>query len=183
MEDQTHNDDTIVVPRSAIFVLLDGSFVVRWDSNQVQELETGQYRTFNRRDFGANITDYELNQLKQSGLVEHYDREAVWLCLTPSNRVVSAAPAWEQNRHRSYYLHTTLPGRLLQDVIDLLERLEVGDSFEARLRDDFVVIWGSKGLAFQKFDDAEKARLMLTTEAPEAFETMVVAFVETPRRA
>lgn len=170
------------LPRSRVFVLLDGTFVVRWSENRVQELESGYYRTFERRDFGAPITDYELSQLKSVGLVKDYDRETVWLLALPERSVRSMLAPWEQGRVRSYYVNTTLPGSVLRDVQDLLDEIGLGDNFTARVRDDFVVLWGSKGISFHKFDDAEKARAMLVTKAPEAFSNAVVAFVETTRR-
>lgn len=171
-----------VIPRSRVFVLLDGTFVVRWSENRVQELESGHYRVFEKRDFGAPITDYELNQLKNAGLVERYDKEVVWLTSLPDRDAFSTLSTWEQQRIRSYYVNTTLPGSVLHDVEDLLEEIGLADTFTARLRDDFVVLWGAKGLSFHKFDDAEKARVLLVERAPDAFTYAVVAFIETTRR-
>ena len=176
------DDEQTLVPRTRLFVLLDGTFVVRWSENRVQELESGHYRTYSKRDYGAPITDYELNQLKVAGLIEWFDRETVRLCPLPERPEVVAPNVWEQNRIRSYYLNTTLPGSLLQDVIDLLDDLSLSDNFQPRVRDDFVVLWGSKGISFHKFDDVEKARHLLASAAPEAFENTVVAFIETTRR-
>jgi len=174
--------EPIPIPRSKVFVLLDGTFVVRWSENRVQELESGQYRSFEKRDFGAPITDYELNQLRQAGIVESFDREDVVLCPTPERDDYSHKSLWERSRTRSYYLNTTLPGSFLQDITDLLDNLGLSMSFLARVRDDFVVLWAHKGLSFQKFDDVEKARQMLISRAPEAFSNTVVAFIETTRR-
>lgn len=181
MDNHTDNDQEAAIPRSRVFVLLDGTFVVRWSENRVQELETGHYRNYHKREFGAPITDYELNQLKDFGLVDEFDKETVTLCPLPerSNVLIST---WEQNRTRSYYLNTTLPGTFLQDVERLLASLGLDEEFQARVRDDFVVLWGRKGISFQKFDDVERARLMLLKKAPEAFRNMVVAFIETTRR-
>lgn len=180
-----HNIDEfedVALPRSRVFVLLDGTFVVRWSENRVQELESGYYRSFERRDFGAPITDYELSQLKSVGLVEEYDKEMVRLRALPERGSYSMRAPWEQNRVRSYYVNTTLPGLVLRDVQDLLDEIGLGDNFTARVRDDFVVLWGNKGISFHKFDDAEKARALLISKAPEAFNNAVVAFVETTRR-
>lgn len=188
MEDEFYDEgepeDYHLIPRTRLFVLIDGTFVVRWSENRVQELQTGHYRVFDRRgDFGAPITDYELKQLKTAGLVEDYDREWVKLSPLPENRMDGEdQTAWEKSRSRSYYLNTTLPGALLQDVADLLEDLGLAETFQPRVRDDFVVLWGSRGLAFHKFDDVEKARNLLASKSPEAFENTVVAFIETDRR-
>lgn len=170
------------IPRSRVFVLLDGTFVVRWSENRIQELESGHYRHYEKRDFGAPITDYELNQLKAAGIVEDYNKETVWLKPLPERGDLDWLTGWERNRTRSYYLHTTLPASLLKDVVDLLRDLDFLENFQARVRDDFIVIWGSGGIAFHKFDEAEKARQTLVSSAPEAFLNTVVAFIETSRR-
>jgi len=174
--------ETSAIPRSKVFVLLDGTFVVRWSENRVQELETGQYRGFEKRDFGAPITDYELNQLKQAGIVESFDRDEVVFSPLSERGDYSHKSLWERSRTRSYYLNTTLPGSFLQDIVNLLDNLGLNTSFQARVRDDFVVLWAHKGLSFQKFDDVEKARQMLISRASEAFQNTVVAFIETTRR-
>jgi len=174
-------DERSIIPRTRLFVLLDGTFVVRWSENRVQELDSHQYRTYDSHQFGAPITDYELNQLKEAGLVDAFDEENVWLHPLPEQSIIFEMTEWEQNRIRSFYLNTTLPGSLLSDVVDLLEDLELSDQFQVRVRDDFVVLWRSKGKAFSKFDDAERARLLLAEKAPEAFENTVVAFIETSR--
>lgn len=182
---EEEREDYELVQRSRVFVLIDGTFVVRWSENRVQELQSGHYRSYNRReDFGAPITDYELNQLKAAGLVDEFDRDWVRLSLITEQQVdFDDKTAWEKSRNRSYYLNTTLPGALLQDVADLLEDLGLADSFQPRVRDDFVVLWGSRGTSFHKFDDVEKARNLLATRSPEAFENTVVAFIETDRRS
>ncbi|MDX1992974.1 MAG: hypothetical protein SF029_11315 [bacterium] len=181
-ENSTEELENAIIPRSRLFVLLDGTFAVRWSENRVQELESGHYRTFEKRDFGAFITDYELNQLKNAGLVRSYDRETVWLQPLPDRASLSMLSSWEKRRVRSYYVNTTLPGSVLRDVQDLLEEIGLADTFTARVRDDFVVLWGTKGISFHKFDDAEKARVMLAERAPDAFGHAVVAFVETTRK-
>ncbi len=180
--DTNFDNESTLIERNRVFVLIDGAFVVRWSENRVQELETGLYRTYNREDYGAPVTDYELNQLQMAGLIEKYDEEFVWLSPLPERPRVHEQTAWEKRRSRSYYLNTTLPGMLLQDVTDLLDDLGLSDRFEARVRDDFVVLWRSKGLSFQRFDGVEKARAMLALRSPEAFENTVVAFIETTMR-
>jgi hypothetical protein len=176
-----HEDNAI--PRSAVFVLTDGTFVVRWSENRVQELETGSYRDYDGHDFGAPITDYELKQLKIAGFVADFDLDVVWLCTMPDRQDLDWLTSWEQNRTRSYYLHTTLPDSMLDDVEVLLQSRGLAGSFQARIRDEFVVLWNSGGTSFHKFDEVEKARQLLVTSAPEVFTNTVVAFVESPRRS
>lgn len=168
-----------VVARSRIFVLLDGTFVVRWQPNRVQELQTGRYRLYEKRDYGAPITDYELKQLMATGIVEAYDSEQVTLCMLPEHFEVQYLTIWEQNRARSYYLHTTLPRDRIDSIVEALRSLGLQDAYVPRVRDDSVVVWRDNGRAFQSFDEAEKARSVLSERAPEVFGEAVVAFVET----
>ncbi len=167
------------VNRHRIFVLLDGAFVVRWQENRVQELQTGHYRTYAKRDYGAPITDYELRQLLDAGIVESFDDEQVWLCPLPQHYEVRFTTMWEQMRFRAYYLNTTLPGNRLADVKTALTEHQLDDDFLPRLRDDFVVLWGRNGVSFYRFDEVEAARGILITAAPQLFSHSVVAFVET----
>lgn len=176
MED---NADSSQIARSRIFVLLDGAFVVKWSDNRVQELLTGQYRSFERRDFGAFITDFELNQLKQAGIVEAFDKEFVWLTISNAHY---QRQQMAQERVRSYYLHTTLSGSHHVEVTQTLNDLGLTDELHTRVRDDFVVILGMHGRSFSTFDEAEQMRLHLLDQKPAIFEETVVAFIETSRR-
>ncbi|MCU0496427.1 MAG: hypothetical protein MUF87_03635 [Anaerolineae bacterium] len=174
-----HTDEAI--PRSRVFVLIDGVFVVKWDEHQVQELLTGHYRNFERRDFGAAITDFELNQLKQAGIVKDFDREQVWLSSSPERSKYYQLNA-QRRRIRSYYLHTTLPATQMAAIDACLSQLGVDDEVEARIRDDYVVIWGTNGRAFADFEEAEEVRQFLASEVPSLFQPTVIAFIETTKR-
>lgn len=174
--------DNSVIPRNRLFVLTDGTFVVRWGENDVQELESGHYRIFQSKDFDSPITDYELKQLIDAGIVKQFDDKNIWLNELPERNKFDKLATWELSRVRSYYLNTTLPGSLLNEVNNLLNDLGLIRMFQPRIRDDFVVLWGKKGMAFHKVDEAEKAKYVLTSKAPEAFINTVIAFVETDRR-
>jgi hypothetical protein len=173
------NNNSIV--RSRVFVLLDGSFVVKWDEHQIQDLLTGQYRHYERRDFGAPITDFELKQLQQARIVETFDKEYVLLSSSQERTEYYQMNAQKQ-RVRSYYLNTTLAFSQLERVEAALLRLGVDDEFDARIRDEFVVVWGANGRGFADFDTAEEARAFLMSQVPEIFSQTVVAFIETMRR-
>ena len=154
--------------------------------NRVQELLTGQYRPYEKRAFGAPITDYELNQLKQlkqTGIVAYFDDDRVSFHPLPEHYEVRYLSLWERQRARSYYLNTTLPQHSLDRIERLLERLDLHDQLQPRLRDDYVVLWGSKGRSFPNFDEAERMRLLLLGREPQTFQNTVVAFVETTKRA
>lgn len=165
-----NSQDSIPIPRDRVFVLVDGTFVVQWEDNQVQNLLNGKYRVFSQRYFGSAITDYELNQLKNAGVIDNYDADEVYLCASPD--IAPRSPG------RSYYLNTIRPKAELEDIRAALVAEALLDRFSVRLRDDFVVIWGKNGIAFNQFDDAEKARELLSTRMPELFKETVVAFIE-----
>jgi hypothetical protein len=164
--------------RSKIFVLLDGSFVVRWNEKEVQDLLTGKHRSYERRDYGAAITDFELEQLKQVGIVESYDREQVWLSPLPLRREYYQQNA-QKRRVRSYYINTTRHHEDLDSIDAQLLKLGVEDELQARTRDEFVVIWWKKGQGFPSFDASEEMRLFLATQVPEIFANSVIGFIET----
>lgn len=168
------------IVRSRVFVLIDGVFVVRWDQSSVQELLTGKYRQYERREFGAPITDFELNQLKQAGIVERFDKDSVWLSPTPQRSKYYQSQT--QTRVRAYYLHTTFDSGHLHEVETALDELGLREALLVRLRDDFVIILGENGRAFHSFDEAEAVRQELVFNIPEVFTETVVAFVETHRR-
>jgi hypothetical protein len=161
---------SIPIPRNRVFVLIDGTFVVQWEDHQVQNLLNGKYRSFTEDYFGSEITDYELNQLKNAGVVERYDSELVYVYASPD--IAPRTPG------RSYYLNTTRPKDELEDIQAALVAEHLLDRFSVRLRDDFVVIWSQNGVAFRRFDDAEKARELLAKRMPELFKETVVAFIE-----
>jgi CheY-like chemotaxis protein len=170
------------VPRHTVFILADGSFVVQWDESRVQELLNGRYRTYESDDFGHAITDYELNQLKAAGRVEHYNRQYVWLFSLPEvERLEHEAKAHEhnQNRVRSYYLNTTLPKSELAGIEKLLKNLDLDTDFLARNRGDLVAILGKNGAPFRQLNDAERAQKLLLARAPDMFKNTAIAFIET----
>ncbi|TVR18971.1 MAG: hypothetical protein EA396_13295 [Anaerolineaceae bacterium] len=178
---QTNETEQNKVVRTRVIVLLDGTFVVRWQENRVQELQTGEYRVYHKRDFGAMISDYELNQLQRGGIIERFDETHVWLCPTPKHHDPHKT-LWEKMRARSYYLNTTFPISREADVINALAEHGLQDDFLPRLRDEFVVLWGRNGLSFRKFEEAESARQLLLERVPDIFSETVVAFVETSKR-
>jgi CheY-like chemotaxis protein len=169
------------VQRQLVFILADGSFVVQWDESRVQELLSGRYRTFVGNDFGHAITDYELNQLKAAGRVEHYNRQYVWLYALPENGRFEHDSKNDHghNRVRSYYLNTTLPKARLDDVEKLLVSMSLDSDFLARNRGDLVAILGKNGAPFHQLKDAERAQKHLIGKAPEMFRDTAIAFIET----
>jgi two-component system, cell cycle response regulator DivK len=171
------------VPRHLVFILGDGTFIVQWDENRVQELLSGRYRPYHSDDFGHAITDYELNQLKAAGRVEHYNKYFVWLYALPESSRIQVQPKPIEvrlDRVRTYYLNTTLPKSQLRTVESLLTDAGISDDFLARIRGDLVVVLGRNGVPFRLLTDAEKAQKQLQSNIPDAFKDMVIAFVEAP---
>lgn len=162
--------ESISIPRSRIFVLADGTFVVQWEENRVQELLNGRYRNFDETQFGNAITDFELNQLVRANIVEHYDEELV--SLSSMSNIMPETPS------RVYYLNTILGRESLKAVQAALQELALADELTARLRHDFVVIWKKDGAAFYRFDEAEHNREQLISKSPKLFGDTVVSFVE-----
>lgn len=162
--------ENISIPRSRIFVLEDGTFVVQWEENRVQELLNSRYRNFETTQFGNAITDFELNQLVRAGVVEQYSDDLV--SLSSVSNIMPETPS------RVYYLNTTRGKDALQTVQSALVDLELSDGLTTRLRHDFVVIWKKDGAAFYRFDDAEHHREQLILKSPELFGDTVVSFVE-----
>lgn len=160
--------ESLPVPRTRVFVMDDGSFVVQWEENRVQALLSGRYIPYSEDRFGNAITDYELNQLKNTGVVVDYDDELVHL--SPMTNTIIPS--------RSYYLNTTLPKSRVQEVRDALEQFELQDLYSVRLQEIFVIVRARAGMAFSSFDEAEHAREALAGIAPDLFGGTVVAFVE-----
>lgn len=166
-----YNDqETIPVPRTRIFVLDDGTFVVQWEVNRVQALINGRYYPYDSQRFGNAITDWELNQLKNSGVVDNYDTELVYLSPLPT--IAAQIPT------RSFYLNTTLHKSQMNEVKALLEKEDLKDKFSVRVQGIFTIIRGHNGRAFVTFEEAERAREILLESASELLRDTVVAFVE-----
>jgi hypothetical protein len=69
----------IPVSRSLVFVLQSGEAVVDWGDNRVQDVLSGEFRTFQESDYGRPIMDADLESLKNNGRVEAYDAMLVYL--------------------------------------------------------------------------------------------------------
>jgi CheY-like chemotaxis protein len=175
----SHIHSGFAVPRHFVFILADGSFVVQWDETRVQDLLTGKVQAFSRETFGHLITDYELNQLKSAGRVEHFTRSYVWIYALPEQDRYSTAPkTLERNRIRSYYVSTGIAEEHYDSVCALLEQLGTTGEFVPQIRSNMIVILGRDGALFHQLEEAEQAQRLLAARAPEAFSEAVVAFVE-----
>ncbi|MBZ0298221.1 MAG: response regulator [Anaerolineae bacterium] len=167
------------VARRSVFILADGSFVVQWDEHRVQDLLSARYRTYDDKDFGHFITDYELNQLKAAGLVEQYDRQYVWLFALPEKgRYPYDREYHSHGRVRSFYLNTTLPESRMAEVEAALQSNHLDGDFLARVRGSLIAILARNGAPFRQLKDAERAQKLLFTKAAGLFQNTAIAFVE-----
>lgn len=163
-------EENVPIPRKRLFVLTDGRFVIQWEENRVQDLLSGRYAPFAEGDFGNAITDYELNQLKNSGIVADYDQHLIYLQPDISTAVTTPG--------RTYYLNTTLHKSQVELVKAVLNTDDFAHKYSVRVQEIFVIIRGPSGTAFQGFDDAERARESLVEHNAELLGNTVVAFVE-----
>lgn len=168
------------VPRHLVFILNDGSFIVQWDETRVQELISGRYRQYTPQDFGHAITDYELNQLKAAGRVEHFNKYYVWLFALPEQNRVSLLNLRDIHieRVRTFYLNTRLAKHEQPRVEQTLRDLGLDNDYLVRVRADLVVVLGKNGIPFHYLLEAERVQRQLQTLAPTIFEHSVIGFVE-----
>ncbi|MCB9453642.1 MAG: response regulator [Anaerolineaceae bacterium] len=167
------------VPRHSVFTLTDGAFVIQWDEAQVQDLLSGDYRPFRYEDIGHPVTDYELNQLKSAGRVEHFNRAYVWLYALPETGRHSYLQVLQRGRElvRMYYLNTTLLAGDLPQVQQALADSGVFANYTPYLRGERVVLSGKDGALFASLEDVENAQKQLHAVAP-ALGDLMVAFIE-----
>lgn len=173
------------VPRYQVFTLADGTFVVQWRDTRVQELLTGQYREFDyKSDYGHAITNYELAQLRTSGRVEHFNRHYVWLYPLPeAGRFGQRRVLGRGDRIRAYYLITSFAKNQLNNVKALLTTIDLDEELVARSRDNLVVLLNKSGLPFRTLQDAETAQSLVNERAPNVFDNLAIAFIETSAKA
>ncbi|MCJ7534710.1 MAG: hypothetical protein MUO57_04170 [Anaerolineales bacterium] len=73
----------VPIDRQWIFVLDDGSPVVDWGDDLIQDLLSGDFSASNREDAGHPIRDDELEMLKRAGRIERYDSRHVYIYALP----------------------------------------------------------------------------------------------------
>jgi CheY-like chemotaxis protein len=171
-----------VVPRHLVYILTDGTFVVQWEENRVQELIGGKYRPYQVEDVGHVITDFELNQLKAAGRVEHFNKYYVWLYMLPEQQRINLLKVTDKRVDfvRKYYLNTMYPASELRHIQNLLIELGISNDYFARSRDGHVILLAKNGQPFRRLNDAEKGQHILQSLKKEFFKNLIISFVETP---
>jgi CheY-like chemotaxis protein len=169
--------------RHQVFALSDGSFVVQWTEAKVQDLLSGDVKTYHFREFGHPITDYELERLKAAGAVESYNRSYVWLFAQPEKNRFEDARTQEHTLHRvrTYYLNTTLLETNRDEIEHFLNAHGLTETYSVRVQDGLLAIFGKGGVPFRQIKDAEAAHRHLMSKDQRLFEAAAVAFIETTR--
>jgi hypothetical protein len=71
------------INRQWIYILKDGTSVVEWEEDLVQDLLSGDFLHPSRSEFSHPIRDDELNILLRAGRIDRYDAREVYLNSLP----------------------------------------------------------------------------------------------------
>jgi CheY-like chemotaxis protein len=171
---EKHNASPI--PRHYLFTLQDGTVVVQWVAQKVQEIMTGVFRPYTGAEYGQAITNGQLDWLIEQKYVSHYTSRYVWLLPIVS----SGAPPSQRGSHRvrAYYIMTTLPAGRFAEVERLLAGIPNLPETAARLHDEKVAVYGNESRLFRTLQDAEQVLLALQQAVPGVFDDALVAVFE-----
>ncbi len=147
------------VPRSTIFTLEDGSWVVQRGVDQVQDMLSGKMRRFSSMDSSYEITDLELEMMEVQGLISQYDNFFVWL--------TGALADFRLNEAKLgtvvYYCVTVdLLLAELEALEDYLENAGLSDRYTVGERLGLVTILGPHEEPFLRLSTAENAQTLLS---------------------
>ncbi len=173
---KVHNGSPI--PRHQVIVLNDGNYAVQWTETSTQDLLTGEYREYKLSDFGHRISDFELEQLKSSGVIEDYDQAYVWIYALPEERRFGTLRTFQPTPVRSYYINTTLSAERLTDIQSQFDAVGLAESFCACEHEGLVAVLGADAMPYNTLKDAENAQHKLQTQLPTLLDNAVVAFTE-----
>ena len=169
-----HNGSPI--PRHYLFVLRDGSVVVQWVAQKVQEIHTGTFRPYSPADYSHPITDSDLDQLQAQGHVSHYTSRYIWLL--PIDQPKQPGNGGNAHRIRAFYIMTTLPAKHLDAVASVLSHLPGLPETEVRVHDEKVAVNGLESNPFRTLQDAQEVLQALQQAAPGMFRGSFVAVFE-----
>jgi CheY-like chemotaxis protein len=149
------------VPRYFIFSLEDGTWVVQRGSDRVQELLTGNLRSFSSLDITYEIEDMELDMMVAQDIVDLYDSSYVWLIDNPHSEINLPTSTLERplGTLNYFYVWTDLSKKELKAAEEALE--ELGQGYEAGLRFDQVIILNKYQEPFALLSDAEHAHILV----------------------
>ncbi|NPV68983.1 MAG: response regulator [Anaerolineae bacterium] len=176
----TRHYDGAPIARHLVFILRDGTFVVQWDADRVQDLLSGRLLPFQDSDYGHPVSDADLERLREAGRVSHFDRAYVWLHALPEQQRFSEFSVREETtgRTRYFYVNTILPESELARIEHSLQELGLHTRFRACEQGGLVAIMNQDGQPFSHLSDAEYAQDLLRQAAPQLLQDATVAFVE-----
>ncbi|MBL8156422.1 MAG: response regulator [Anaerolineae bacterium] len=169
------------VPRHFVFVTSKGDFVVQLRSDQGEDLLTGRVIRLEENVFGHAITDGELDQLKTSGRVEHYNRSFVWVLGLPEPHRYDPNihdPDSLANVVRAYYVDTPLPESELSRFRNWIAKAQLGQSPVVDVRAGRLILKDADGSYFVDFTEADSVCQTIRELAGEALADAEVAFTE-----
>jgi len=163
----------LTVPRHYVFVLQDGTQVVRVGSDRLRNILTGEQISYERSQYGHAITDGELQHLHNHGYVAAYSAQAVTLSITTEHNLKVVLPT--SSRIRAYYIATSVPGEQLQLV---KSHLPPELSVMPVVRDGLVALYGLDGQPFEHLQDAEHVLQRALQTASAVFSGAFVSVYE-----
>lgn len=172
----TNKANGAAIPRHRVLVLGDGSTVIHRTDDSAFDLRSGAIQPYRPVDFGHRVTDAELEQLKASGVIAHYDHASVWVEALPECESLDA-PSAAPRATRTYYINSTLSAELAEKI---QARIEARGCSDLRVceREGLVAVLRKDAGAFHSLPDAEKAQRRLQMECPDLFTDSAVAFTE-----
>lgn len=165
---------TRAVPRSSVFTLEDGAWVVQRGVDQVQDMLTGNMRRFSSMDSSYEITDVELDMMESQELISQYDNFFVWLMGPLADFRVSDVNFGTA----TYYCVTTdLKPELEDFVIEYLENAGLSDRYTVGERFGKLTILAPHEEPFLRLSTAENAQTLLSPFIQSLSATMSVEVV------
>ncbi|NDJ86865.1 MAG: response regulator [Chloroflexi bacterium] len=149
---------TTIVPRSSVFTLEDGTWVVQRSVDRVQELLTGQERSFSSMDISFEISDPELDILVAQSVIHQYDEFFIWLdrALTDKSTQDNSVEGLT-----FYYVSIALEVSQIDLVRARLEEAGLTDRYEAAERNGHIAIMRLHEEPFIRLGHAEDAQTLL----------------------
>lgn len=177
-----HKTSGSAVPRYDVFVLKDKTSVVRWATNHVQDLRTGQFLNYDASQFDHSITDDELRQLQKESCVEHFTEQFVWLIKKTSPQTTNETPQSKMpkstHRIRSFYIDTLLPDSYAEHVQAVLRNTPFEKKLQVKIHNQTVAIYGQDDRALTRLQDTELILQQLRYADRTLFQQAFVAVLE-----
>ena len=149
----------MTVPRSSIFTLEDGTWVVQRGIDKVQDLLSGQVRRFSSMDTSYEITDTELDILLAQGVITQFDNFFVWISSELMDYTLNDA---DFGKAIYYAVSTTIGTYDLATVQQYLITTGLSDRYTVVQRKDKIMILAAYEEPFLRLSSAENAQTLLS---------------------